>query len=83
MLAASYKMTEMIPSTSAHLIDRSEDVIFELVWLIKRSQCRFQFISPKKKVQSVIDSNDAAYGLPKERWFRSMLFSVNTSRNPI
>ena len=31
MSAASYKMTEMIPSTSAHLIDRSEDVIFELV----------------------------------------------------
>ena len=29
--AASYKMTEMMPSTSAHLIDRSEDVIFELV----------------------------------------------------
>ena len=32
MSAASYKMTEMIPSTSAHLIDRGEDVIFELVW---------------------------------------------------
>ena len=30
MSAASYKMTEMIPSTSAHLIDRSEYVIFEL-----------------------------------------------------
>ena len=32
MSAASYKMTEMIPSTSAHLIDCSEDqedVIFE------------------------------------------------------
>ena len=27
MSAASYKMTEMIPSTSAHLIDRSADVI--------------------------------------------------------
>ena len=26
----SYEMTEMIPSTSPHLIDRSEDVIFEL-----------------------------------------------------
>ena len=25
--------------------------------------------------------NDVAYGLPKERWFRSMLFSVYTSRN--
>ena len=25
MSAASYKMTEMIPSTSAHLIARSED----------------------------------------------------------
>ena len=33
MSAASYKMTEMIPSTSAHLIDRSEDVVFELVWV--------------------------------------------------
>ena len=33
MSAASYKMTEMIPSTSAHLIDRSEDAIFELVWV--------------------------------------------------
>ena len=26
-----YKMTEMISSTSAHLIDHSEDVAFELV----------------------------------------------------
>ena len=33
MSAASYKMTEMIPSTSSHLIDRSEDAIFELVWV--------------------------------------------------
>ena len=34
MSAASYKMTEMIP-TSAHLIDRNEDVVFELVhWVI-------------------------------------------------
>ena len=31
MSAASYKMTEMIPLTSAHLIDRSKDAIFELV----------------------------------------------------
>ena len=31
MSAATYKMTEMIVSNSAHLIDRSEDVIFELV----------------------------------------------------
>ena len=30
MSAASYKMTEMIPSTSAHLIDGSEYAIFEL-----------------------------------------------------
>ena len=29
MSAASYKMTEVIASTSALLIDRSEDVIFE------------------------------------------------------
>ena len=29
MSTASYKMTEMIRSTSAYLIDRSEDVIFE------------------------------------------------------
>ena len=29
MSAVSYKMTEMILSTFAHLIDRSEDVIFE------------------------------------------------------
>ena len=33
MSAASYEMTEMIRSTSALLIDRSEDVIFELVWV--------------------------------------------------
>ena len=32
---------------------------------------------------SCIALNDVAYGLPKERWFRSMLFIVNTSRNPI
>ena len=31
MSAASYKLTEVIPSTSAPLIDRSEDVMFELV----------------------------------------------------
>ena len=31
MSAVPYKMTEMIASTSTHLIDRSEDVIFELV----------------------------------------------------
>ena len=30
MSEAQYKMTEMIP-TSAHLIDHSEDVVFELV----------------------------------------------------
>ena len=29
MSTASFKMTEMIPSTSVYLIDRSEDVIFE------------------------------------------------------
>ena len=41
-------------------------------------------------VVSVIDSavysialNNAAFGLSAERWFLSMLFSVNTSRNPI
>ena len=56
MSAASYKMTEMIPSTSAHLIDRSEDVIFELVWVIKRSILSFPVYITKKKVKSVIDS---------------------------
>ena len=49
-------MTEIIPSTSAHLIDRSEDVIFELVWVIKRSILSFPVYITKKKVQSVIDS---------------------------
>ena len=56
MSAASNKMTEMIPSTSAHLIDRSEDVIFELVWVIKRSILSFPVYITKKKVTSVIDS---------------------------
>ena len=32
---------------------------------------------------SCIALNDSAYGLPKKRWSRSVLFSVNTSRNPI
>ena len=41
MSAASYTMTEMIPSTSAHLIDRSEDVIFALIRVIKRSMLSF------------------------------------------
>ena len=31
MSAASYKMTEMISSTSAHLVDRSEDVVGNVV----------------------------------------------------
>ena len=56
MSAASYKMTEMIPSTSAHLIDRSEDVIFELVWVIKRSILLFPVYITKKNVKSVTDS---------------------------
>ena len=56
MSAASYKMTEMIPSTSAHLIDRSEDVIFELVWVIKRSILSFPVYITKKNVKSVTDS---------------------------
>ena len=34
MSAVSYKMTEMMPSTSAHLIDRSEDVIFQSITLL-------------------------------------------------
>ena len=50
MSAAPYKMTEMIPSTSAHLIDRSEDVIFELVWVIKRSILSFPVYITKKNV---------------------------------
>ena len=42
MSAALYKMTEVIPSTSAHLIDRSEDVVlFELLWVIKWSILSF------------------------------------------
>ena len=56
MSAACYKMTEMIPTTSVHLIDRSEDVIFELVWVIKRSILSFPVYITKKKVKSVIDS---------------------------
>ena len=56
MSAALYKMTEVIPSTSAHLIDRSEDVIFELVWVIKRSILSFPVYITKKKFKSVIDS---------------------------
>ena len=44
------------PSTSAHLIDRSEDVIFELVWFIKRSTLSFPVYITKKKVKSLIDS---------------------------
>ena len=32
---------EMIPSTSAHMIDRNQDVVFELVWIIKRSVLSF------------------------------------------
>ena len=35
MSEASYKMTEMFLSTSGHLIDLSEDVIFELVSVTK------------------------------------------------
>ena len=31
MSAAAYKITEMFPSTSAHLTDRSEDVVFEFI----------------------------------------------------
>ena len=46
----------MIPSTSAHLIDRSEDVIFELVWVIKRSILSFPVYITKKNVKSIIDS---------------------------
>ena len=60
MSAASYKMTEMIPSTSAHLIDRSEDVIFELVWVIsypiKRSILSFPVYITEKNGKSVIAS---------------------------
>ena len=56
MSAASDKMIEMISSTSAHLVDRSEDAIFELVWVIKRSILSFPVHITKRKVQSVIDS---------------------------
>ena len=38
----------LIPSTSAHLIDRSEDVIFELTWVIKRSILSFPVYITKK-----------------------------------
>ena len=78
-------------STSAHLIDRSEDAIFDLVCVIKRSILSFPVLINEKRFNpglicnrlSCIAFNDVAYGLPKERWLRSMLFSVNTSRNPI
>ena len=85
MSAASHKMTEMIPSTSAHLIGRSEDVIFELVWVIKRSILSFPVTKKMSNFNrlSCIALNNAAYGLPEERGFRTMLFNVNTSRNPI
>ena len=60
--------------------------MFELVWVIKRSILSFPVHITKKKGSicnrlSCIALNDVAYGLPKERWFRSMLFSVYTSRN--
>ena len=56
MSAASYEMTEMIRSTSALLIDRSKDVIFELVSVIKRSILSFPVYITKKNVKPVIDS---------------------------
>ena len=34
MSAATYKMTEMIPSTSAHLIDRGEDVLMMMMMMM-------------------------------------------------
>ena len=54
MSAALYKTTEMIPST---MIDRSEDVVFGLVWVIKRSILSLPiYITLKKNLKSVIDS---------------------------
>jgi len=46
----------MILSTSAHLIDRSEDVVFELVWVIKWSILWFPVYITEKNLTSVIDS---------------------------
>ena len=51
MSAASYEMTEMIPSTSALMIDRSEDqedAIVESAWVIKRSILSFPVYITKK-----------------------------------
>ena len=42
------QMTEMIPLTSAHLIDRSKDAIFELVCVIKWSILSFPVYITKK-----------------------------------
>ena len=85
MSAASYKITEMIPSTSAHLIDRSKvSLSYKTINTVVSS------LYHQKNVKCLIDSASAVlhwttwlmHGLPKERWFRSMLFSVNTSQNP-
>ena len=49
MSAATYKMTAgMIASTSAQLIDRIDDVIFELVLVIERSILSFPVYIIKK-----------------------------------
>ena len=54
MSAASHEMIETLDFRS---LDRSEDVIFELVWVIKRSILSFPvYITKKKKnVKSVIE----------------------------
>ena len=59
MSAASYKMTEMIPLTSAYLIDRSRDAIFELVCVIKWSILSFPVYITKKNVKSVMTVIDS------------------------
>ena len=59
MSAASYKTNEMIPLTSAHLIDRSKDAVFELVCVIKWSILSFPVYITKKNVKSVMTVIDS------------------------
>ena len=82
MSAASYEMIEILDFRS---LDRSEDVIFELVWVIKRSILSFPVYIAKKNVESVIDPAVL-------HWTRRLSLSeersvdviyVNTQRNPI
>ena len=97
MSAASYKTSEMIPSTSAHLIlrfyfrvcafkiqrtrlsrsleqaNRSKDVIFELVWVLKRSILSFPVYITKKKFKSYKSHNDCNRLSCIRHWTRRLM----------